>query len=90
MWGLALAVGPRISRWLGAPGKAARVSVEEQWLTSRGRWDSGCVGWEAATARPGLAPRLPSRGPWAWRWGGRPWRQRTQVPKVLRPEGLQA
>lgn len=88
--GLALALWPLISRWLGERVKASMVSGDEQWLKIRGRWSSWCVVLEVPTALPVRAGLLPSRGQWACRGVGRQWRQRKKVPKVLITDGLQA
>jgi hypothetical protein len=88
--GLALALWPLISRWLGEHVKASMVSGDEKWLKIRGRWYDWCVVLDVATELPVLAALLPSRGQWACRWVGRQWRQRKKVPQVLITEGLQA
>ena len=69
---------------------APMVSVDEQWRKLRGRWDDWVVVLDVPTALPVLAALLPSRGQWAWRWGGRQLRQRTHVPTVLITDGFQA
>jgi hypothetical protein len=88
--GLALALWPLIYRWRGERVNASRVYAEEKWLKSRGRWSSGGVIVEVPTELPGLAARRPSRGSWACRWVGRPWRQRNKVPTGLSTEGVPA
>jgi transposase-like protein len=56
---------------MGERVKAAMVSVDEKWLKIRGRWHYWFVVLDVATELPVLAVLLPSRGQWAWRWGGR-------------------
>jgi len=41
--GLALALWPLMYGWRGARVTVAMVYVDEQWLTSRGRWPSWFV-----------------------------------------------
>jgi hypothetical protein len=53
--GLALALWPLISRWLGERVSASLVDVDETWLKIRGRWDDGFVVWDGPTERPVLA-----------------------------------
>ncbi len=88
--GLALALWPLISRWIGEHVKASMVSVDEKWLKIRGRWDYWFVVLDVSTELPVLAALLPSRGQWACRWVGRQLRQLKKVPKVLITDGLQA
>src|SRR3989449_7950448 len=88
--GLALALWPLISRWLGERVKASMVSVDEKWLKIRGRWHYWFVVLDVPTELPLLAALLPSRGQWACRWVGRQLRQLKKVPKVLITDGLQA
>src|SRR5215468_407328 len=88
--GLALALWPLISRWIGKHVKASMVYVDEKWLKIRGRWHYWFVILDVATELPVLAVLLPSRGQWACRWVGRQLRQRKKVPKVLITDGLQA
>ena len=88
--GLALALWPLISRWLGERVKASMVSVDEKWLKIRGRWYYWFVVLDVPTELPLLAALLPSRGQWACRWVGRQLRQLKKVPKVLITDGLQA
>jgi hypothetical protein len=88
--GLALAVWPLVAHRIGARVKAAMGYVDEQWLTSRGRWPYGFVVWDVDTAWPVLAALLPSRRPWACRWLGRPLHQLTHVPRVRITAGLPA
>ena len=88
--GLALALWPLISRWLGEQVKASMVSVDEKWLKIRGRWYYWFVVLDVSSELPVLAALLPSRGQWAWRWVGRQLRQLNKVPKVLITDGLQA
>jgi hypothetical protein len=75
---------------MGERVKASMVYVDEKWLKSRGRGHYWCVVLDVTTELPGLAVLLPSRGQWAWRWVGRPLRQRKKVPKVLSTDGLQS
>jgi transposase-like protein len=88
--GLALALWPLISRWIGERVKASMVSVDEKWLKIRGRWYYWFVVLDVSTELPVLAALLPSRGQWACRWVGRQLRQLKKVPKVLITDGLQA
>src|SRR6266436_7541604 len=88
--GLALALWPLISRWIGEHVKASMVSVDEKWLKIRGRWYYWFVVLDVSTELPVLAALLPSRGQWACRWVGRQLRQLKKVPKVLITDGLQA
>src|SRR3989449_397526 len=88
--GLALALWPLISRWLGEQVKASMVSVDEKWFKIRGRWHYWFVVLDVPTELPLLAALLPSRGQWACRWVGRQLRQRNKVPKALITDGLQA
>jgi transposase-like protein len=88
--GLALALWPRIHRWIGEHVKASMVYVDEKWLKIRGRWHYWFVVLDVATALPVLAVLLPSRGQWACRWVGRQLRQLKKVPKVLITDGLQS
>ncbi len=88
--GLALALWPLLSRWIGERVKASMVSVDEKWLKIRGRWYYWFVVLDVPTELPVLAALLPSRGQWACRWVGRQVRQRKKVPKVLITDGLQA
>src|SRR3989449_8128167 len=88
--GLALALWPLLSRWIGERVKASMVSVDEKWLKIRGRWHYWFVVLDVPTELPLLAALLPSRGQWACRWVGRQLRQLKKVPKVLITDGLQA
>jgi len=88
--GLALALWPLISRWLGERVKASMVYVDEKWFKIRGRWHYWFVVLDVPTELPLLAALLPSRGQWACRWVGRQLRQLKKVPKVLITDGLQA
>jgi transposase-like protein len=88
--GLALALWPLMSRWLGERVHASMVSVDEKWLKIRGRWHDWFVVLDVPTELPVLAALLPSRGPWACRWVGRQLRQLNKVPQVLLTDGLQA
>ena len=88
--GLALALWPLISRWLGERVKASMVYVDEKWLKIRGRWYYWFVVLDVSSELPVLAALLPSRGQWACRWVGRQLRQLKKVPKVLITDGLQA
>jgi hypothetical protein len=63
------------------------VSVDEKWLTIRGRWHSWCVVVDVATEWPLLAVRLPSRSPWAGRWIGRQLRLLQHGPRVIMTDG---
>jgi hypothetical protein len=53
--GRALALWPLLSRWIGERVSASMVSVEEKWLTIRGRWYYGFVVLDVPTERPVLA-----------------------------------
>jgi hypothetical protein len=64
--------------------------VDEQWLTSRGRWPYGLVVFEGPTELPVLGPLRPSRSQWAGRWLGAPRRQLQTLPRVLITDGLPA
>jgi len=88
--GLALALWPLISRWLGERVHASMVYVDEKWLKIRGRWHYWFVVLDVPTELPVLAALLPSRGQWACRWVGRQLRQLKNVPQVLITDGLQA
>jgi len=66
------------------------VYVDETWLKLRGRWHDGFVVVDVPTALPVLAALLPSRGQWACRWVGRPWRQLNKVPQVCITAGVPA
>lgn len=88
--GLALALWPLISRWLGERVPASMVYVDEKWLKIRGRWHYWFVVLDVPTELPVLAALLPSRGQWACRWVGRQLRQLKKVPQVLITDGLQA
>jgi len=88
--GLALALWPLISRWLGERVHASMVHVDEKWLKIRGRWHYWFVVLDVPTELPVLAALLPSRGQWACRWVGRQLRQLKKVPQVLITDGLQA
>jgi|RhiMetdeSRZDD1v2_1073273.scaffolds.fasta_scaffold286865_2 transposase-like protein len=88
--GLALALWPLISRWIGERVKASMVYADEKWLKIRGRWYYWFVVLDVPTELPVLAALLPSRGQWACRWVGRRLRQLKKVPKVLITDGLQA
>jgi transposase-like protein len=88
--GLALALWPLISRWLGERVHASMVYVDEKWLKIRGRWHDWFVVLDVPTELPVLAALLPSRGQWACRWVGRQLRQLKNVPQVLITDGLQA
>jgi hypothetical protein len=66
------------------------VDVDEQWLTSRGRWPYGFVVFEVPTELPVLGPLRPSRSQWACRWLGAPRRQLKTLPRVLITDGLPA
>ena len=88
--GLALALWPLISRWIGEQVQASMVYVDEKWLKIRGRWHYWFVVLDVATELPVLAALLPSRGQWACRWVGRQLRQLKKVPKVLITDGLRA
>lgn len=88
--GLALALWPLISRWLGERVHASMVYVDEKWLKIRGRWHYWFVVLDVRTELPVLAALLPSRGQWACRWVDRQLRQLKQVPQVLITDGLQA
>jgi len=88
--GLALALWPLISRWLGERVHASMVQVDEKWLKIRGRWHYWFVVVDVPTELPVLAALLPSRGQWACRWVGRHLRQLKKVPQVLITDGLQA
>jgi hypothetical protein len=65
--GLALALWPLISRWMAERVHASMVSAEEQWLTSRERWQYWFIVLEVPTELPVLAAFLPSRCQWACR-----------------------
>jgi transposase-like protein len=88
--GLALALWPLISRWLGERVHASIVYVDEKWLKIRGRWHYWFVVLDVPTELPVLAALLPSRGQWACRWVDRQLRQLKKVPQVLITDGLQA
>jgi transposase-like protein len=88
--GLALALWPRISRWIGERVTASMVDVEEPWRTIRGRWYDWFVVLAVPTELPVLAALLPSRSPWACRGVGRQRRQLNTVPQVLITDGLPA
>jgi hypothetical protein len=85
--GLALALWPIISHGMLARVKAQMVSVDEKWLTIRGRWHYGFVVLEVAPELPVLAALLPSRSPWACRWLGCQLRLRKKVPQVSITDG---
>jgi transposase-like protein len=88
--GLAVALWPLVSQWIGEQVKAQMVYVDEKWLKIRGRWHYWFVVLDVPTELPVLAVILPSRGQWACRWVGRQLRQLKKVPKVLITDGLQA
>ena len=88
--GLALALWPIISQWIGERVKAQMVYVDEKWLKIRRRWYYWFVVVDVPTELPVLAALMPSRGQWACRWVGRQLRQLKKVPKVLITDGLQA
>jgi transposase-like protein len=88
--GLALALWPLISRWIGEQVKASMVSVDEKWLKIRGRWYYWFVVLDVATELPVLAALLPSRSQWACRWLGAQLRRLNKVPQVIITDGLQA
>jgi transposase-like protein len=88
--GLAVALWPRVSHWIGKRVQARMVYVDEKWLKIRGRWQYWFVVLDVATELPVLAALLPARGQWACRWVGRQLRQLKKVPQVLITDGLQA
>src|SRR6266436_7135062 len=56
--GLALALWPLISRWLGERVKASMVYVDEKWFKIRGRWHYWFVVLDVPTELPLLAALL--------------------------------
>jgi transposase-like protein len=88
--GLAVALWPLVSPWIGERVQAQRVYVDEKWLKIRGRWQYWFVVFDVATELPVLAALLPARGQWACRWVGWQLRQLKKVPRVLITDGLQA
>jgi transposase-like protein len=88
--GLALALWPLVTQWIGERVNVQMVYVDEKWLKIRGRWHYGFVVLDVATALPVLAALLPSRSPWACRWIGRQLRWLKHLPRGLITDGLQA
>jgi len=88
--GLAVALWPLVSQWIGERVKAQMVYVDEKWLKIRGRWHYWFVVLDVDTELPVLAALCPSRGRWACRWLGRQLRQLKPVPRVIITDGLPA
>jgi transposase-like protein len=88
--GLALALWPSVSQWIGEQVRAQMVYVDEKWLKIQGRWHYWYVVLDVRTELPLLAALLPSRSQWACRWIGRQLTLLKQVPRVIITDGLQA
>ena len=88
--GLALALWPLVSQWIGERVKAQMVYVDEKGLKIRGRWHYWVVVLEVTTELPVLAALLPSRSQWACRWVGAQLRQLKKIPRMIITDGLQA
>lgn len=88
--GLALALWPSVSQWIGEQVRAQMVYVDEKWLKIQGRWHYWYVVLDVRTELPLLAALLPSRSQWTCRWIGRQLTLLKQVPRVIITDGLQA